>query len=286
MNKGKTDDKLAEKWACDPHTIRRWRKAGAPLSNEKRMRTWLAGRKHLPPGTTTLIQESRAVETSNFASADQKLPTGAAFALKRLEQMEARMFTQLSRAMEGGDPIEVKTARESWQKVCEQLRKADLAIEQSRRDAGELVPREQVEYLAGELSLALYHSLWAIDDIVPLLVGLESPHDIFKVLAEVKSFAHQSIISWLQRERAPGHEIPKWLIKAVSTERNSNRSDDRMEAYAKLWAVMKTAMQGVAQHALDKLKRYKETEQKFNKATDPKERSKLYQELEAVNKTL
>jgi hypothetical protein len=42
-----SDQKLAERFDVVPRTIRRWRKAGAPLGNGKRMRAWLAGRRHV-----------------------------------------------------------------------------------------------------------------------------------------------------------------------------------------------------------------------------------------------
>jgi hypothetical protein len=42
-----SDQKLAERFDVTARTIRRWRKAGAPLGNGKRTRAWLAGRRHV-----------------------------------------------------------------------------------------------------------------------------------------------------------------------------------------------------------------------------------------------
>src|SRR5882724_8863405 len=88
---GPDDDRLAAKWGCDCRTIRRWRKAGAPFSNPKRLREWLSSRKHLPAGTAALLETTRAAEASAFKQ-EPPLPEGAAGALQRLEQAEARAF--------------------------------------------------------------------------------------------------------------------------------------------------------------------------------------------------
>jgi hypothetical protein len=67
-------------------------------------------------------------------------PLGAASALKRLETSELQAFERLQGAFARGNPLEIREARENWLRISEALRKYDLLVEQSRRDAGELVP--------------------------------------------------------------------------------------------------------------------------------------------------
>src|SRR5262245_20658963 len=112
------DEKLALKWACDPRSIRRWRKARAPLNSQKRMRTWLAGRKHLPPGTVALLDSLRASERADTTPEDNKAQTeGAAGALRRLEQAEASAYASFKKATASGDDVAIKTSRENWLKI-------------------------------------------------------------------------------------------------------------------------------------------------------------------------
>ena len=39
----------------------------------------------------------------------------------------------------------IKTSRENWLRISESLRRFDLALEQNRRDSGELIQRSEVE---------------------------------------------------------------------------------------------------------------------------------------------
>jgi hypothetical protein len=150
--KAKTDKQLSEKWACDERTIRRWRKAGAPLDDDKRLRVWLCGQKHVPSGTQALLEATRTTERAASATQDAKpQPEGAANALRRLEQAEARAYNDFKQASASGDAVRIRASRENWLKISETLRRFDLAIEQARRDAGDLVPKEDVLRLCYEL---------------------------------------------------------------------------------------------------------------------------------------
>ncbi|MEI6785904.1 MAG: hypothetical protein WCQ21_33885, partial [Verrucomicrobiota bacterium] len=98
-----TDTKLASKWACDTRTIRRWRKAGAPLANQKAMHTWLATRKSLPPGTQALVARCTAKALGRAATADTtEATTGAPAALRRLESAESLTYRVLQTALKSG----------------------------------------------------------------------------------------------------------------------------------------------------------------------------------------
>jgi hypothetical protein len=65
--------------------------------------------------------------------------------IKRLEAAELQAFERLQAALSRGNSLEIREARESWLRISESLRKYDLMIEDSRRDAGELVPVSEVK---------------------------------------------------------------------------------------------------------------------------------------------
>jgi hypothetical protein len=138
---------IAQEWACSERTARRWKAQGAPLSNPARLRVWLAGRKNLPQATRAkLAGEARTRRAHVAAEADiDASEIGAPAALRRLEASEATAYRLLQSGIAAGDPLEIKLARESWLKIGDSLRRYDLLVEKSRRDAGELVPRAEVE---------------------------------------------------------------------------------------------------------------------------------------------
>ena len=147
-----SDAKLASKWGCDTRTIRRWRKGGAPLGDVKEMHVWLATRKSLPPGTAAILASRSARVLSAAASAVDTETSGAASALRRLETAERACYRMLQSALKSGSPPAIKASRENWLAVGNQLRQYDRQIERDQRDAGELIPRAEVEKHVGHFA--------------------------------------------------------------------------------------------------------------------------------------
>jgi hypothetical protein len=138
------DEKLAAFWGVDIRTIRNWRREGAPLEDEKRMRQWLASRKNIAPGVLRKIQPPAAKEEVVSVTATNG-DTGAGHALRRLELSELGAYERLQKALASNDPIAVREARESWLRISESLRRYDLMVEASRRSTAEQVPITQVK---------------------------------------------------------------------------------------------------------------------------------------------
>jgi hypothetical protein len=201
------EKKLAEKWACDERTVRRWRKDGAPLGKPA-MRNWLAGRKHLPPGTAALVSEYRRATMAKDLAGDGGLVKGAASALRRLEVMETKTYRALEKAMERGDAIEVKANRESWLRVSESLRRYDLAVEANRR-AEELVPRKMVVEAVRKFAMGLRFSHRGFESCVHSLVGLKDPQAIWSVLSKPVAEFMPAAVATLQTANIPG-----WILTA------------------------------------------------------------------------
>ena len=70
--------------------------------------------------------------------------SGAAAALRRLELTELQSFRELQLAIKENNPIRVRQCHDIWLKCGEALRKYDLLVEATRRDAGALVPIDEV----------------------------------------------------------------------------------------------------------------------------------------------
>ena len=251
----KAEMKLAQRWACTTRTIRAWRKAGAPLNDTDKMLAWLAGRKSIPPGTALILAQTRTAANAKADAQPQSLQTGVSFALRRLEEQEARSFGELRRAQATGDPIQSKQAHQIWLRNGEALRKHDLAIEQSRRDAGELVPRESIERLAFELQEALAQAHFALQDCCLSLTGLGSPVEVWTVLQKVGNAMRAGVISYLQRKRNPKFPVPAWLVKAATLGEFPTDSEKASEYYGQLWAAMSVYMKAAAEKARAELDR-------------------------------
>ncbi len=235
-NKGTSDDDHAAKWECHPRTIRVWKKQGAPLGDDDKMLVWFTGRRMAPPGTSKIIAKHRAVNAAREAVAEPELAVGAAAALKRLETSEARAYGQFQRLLESGDVTEAKVARENWRVLCDQLRKTDLAIEASRRDAGELVPRDTMVELCYALRWSIYYAMFAFEDVVPQLVGLNTPHEVWKILGPLSDLINAGVVSNLGSRK----DVPSWMVKAVQASGTLAKEDE--ESYAQFAQAMKELM--------------------------------------------
>jgi hypothetical protein len=144
-------ESVAIKTGKSTSTVWRWAKAGCDLSSSASINQFLKGSHHKRNGVRTAEPE-----TSSNDQAESDLPPlgrrGAAAALQRLEQTEERAFARLSRAIEAGNPFQVKAAQEFYLRSSEVLRRLDAAVECERRKTGELVSKQSVENVAQQIS--------------------------------------------------------------------------------------------------------------------------------------
>ena len=140
-----TDKEIAHFWGIADRTLFRWKADGAPIRDELAMRAWLATRKNLPKSVLEKIQLTGGDILSAPVSPVSGSKPGAAAALKRLQEAELAAWERLQKALAGGNPLHIKLEREAWLKISDALRKYELLVEQSRREAGELIPRAELE---------------------------------------------------------------------------------------------------------------------------------------------
>ncbi|MFO1476130.1 MAG: hypothetical protein U1F98_05705 [Verrucomicrobiota bacterium] len=217
MKKTKTTKSLAEIHGVTARTIRNWKAQGAPVNDPSALSAWLAGRRQPPRGSkpgSTFQALARDVLDAIPPAKQAKQATGAAAALRRLEQQEADDYSAYLRAVEGGDMLQARIAHDRWLKTAEALRRHDLAIEQARRDAGELVPRSEMLRLCHFLHDAIYHATSGMELLPPRLAGLGCPHKVWAILSKTRDDIHGAIHAWLARPwRDP---LPDWMVRAVT----------------------------------------------------------------------
>jgi hypothetical protein len=215
----KTDiKKLASKHGTCTRTIRRWIAAGAPLNDPKKLRQWLAGRKHrpasqdmghrgpVPPVTPT----APLVVTSKDA-------TGAAYALGRLEAAEAEAFREYDAARRAQDPVRLKLASQQWLSIVYELRLCDKQIETSRRAEGELIERKDVLQ-----SLSLFASLLhmsAVRVANEAAVNLAGTESVVQCRVKLRELLFEGWMQALVASRTTvGRNIPGWMFDAFEEQ--------------------------------------------------------------------
>jgi hypothetical protein len=176
------------------------------------------GRVHLDELRTWLAEHPAPVARKRKpTSLDTK--AGAGPALQRLERQELEAARSLRDAEVAGDSSALAAARDWWLKVSEQLRKADLAVEENRREAGELVPRSDLE------SLAQGFGYWCRISVQGTLVELANRHNTIAAMApnEFAALLHKLsdeirffVASALRIHEFSGKNFPTWLVNSVS----------------------------------------------------------------------
>ncbi len=150
------------------------------------MLQWLAPRKNLPRAVLAKIKLPPPKNESSTVTGSTQVEfagtAGAASALKRLEGAEIAAWNRHMVALDRGNPIEIREARDSWLKISESLRKFDLLVEQNRREAGELIPRETLQSFI-ELFLRFSRTSFTLEaqDLVSKLSGA-SEIEIYQLL--------------------------------------------------------------------------------------------------------
>jgi hypothetical protein len=164
---------LADRLGKHPATIFRWLKLGLEIDSETSIQEFLQGKKRRRsphPNTIRKPKKENQISANPVAESETGLASqnpepdlslmelgpvgkrGAAAALQRLEEIEERAHARLMRAIEIGNPFQVKAAQEFYLRSSETLRRLDLAVENERRNALEQIPMRQVQDVALQIS--------------------------------------------------------------------------------------------------------------------------------------
>ncbi len=140
---------------------------------------------------------------------------GAANSVQRnsLEEIEERAHARLMRAIEAGNPFQVKAAQEFYLRASETLRRLDLAVETERRTALEQIPLRQIENVALQISIWMRSALEQfLSSESPGLMAITDQGE-FKFLAieQFRGILHATVKVSI-RTNPP---IPEWAAAKV-----------------------------------------------------------------------
>jgi hypothetical protein len=137
---------------------------------------------------------------------------GAAAALMRLEEIEERAHARLMRAIEAGNPFQVKAAQEFYLRSSETLRRLDLAVETERRTALEQIPMRQIEDISLQIATWLRLSFERfLNAESPGLMGIKDLGEFkFSAIERFKGLLHATVKASLKTD-----PIPDWAAVKV-----------------------------------------------------------------------
>jgi hypothetical protein len=216
-------DSVADRLGKHPATIWRWIARGCDIRNEASIQEFLRGKKRRRNTHPSAIAEPKTqapVPVPALPAPDLNQielgpvgKRGAAAALQRLEEIEERAHARLMRAIEAGNPFQVKACQEFYLRSSETLRRLDLAVETERRTALEQIPMRQVEDISLQIATWLRLSFERfLNAESPGLMGI-------KDLGEFKAYAIERFRGILHRtvKAAIGNNspIPPWAESRV-----------------------------------------------------------------------
>jgi hypothetical protein len=139
-------------------TIWRWQRQGCDLNNPASIKEFLEGNELrrnanlVRRGKTDVGPNDTTTPDLNQIELGPVGSRGAAAALERLERVEERSHARLMRAIEVGNPFQIKAAQEFYLRSSETLRRLDLAVESERRNALEQIPMRQIEDISLQIA--------------------------------------------------------------------------------------------------------------------------------------
>lgn len=113
------------------------------------MRRWLDDRRSVPPGMPDPVPARARATTASVKSTTAD--TGAAHALKRLEQEERTLF----RALQECRPEEARSVRKAWLQTAETLRKVDGTLGERRQGDQVSIPQSIAAFDASLATLEM-----------------------------------------------------------------------------------------------------------------------------------
>jgi hypothetical protein len=212
---------LANRLGKHPATIFRWLKLGLDIDSETSIQEFLSGKKRKRNPHPNTIRKPKAQAPAPDLDSAPDLnqielgpigKRGAAAALKRLEAVEERAHARLMRAIDIGNPFQVKAAQEFYLRASESLRRLDLAVETERRKADEQLPMRQVSDVARQIAT------WFAGSFTQFLStessGLMTKTDLgefkFSAIESFREILHRTVKGSLKT-----NPIPAWAAAKV-----------------------------------------------------------------------
>lgn len=141
---------------------------------------------------------------------------GVGKAFQSLVRYERQARRALNDAILQENPLLIKVKEEAWLKVLRELLRYEINVEVAKRDAGELIPRDEVvRHCRAFLSWHKVGLSDAIRSSVPRIVGLEKPGDVAHVIDPI--IRESQVLAFDIGTRAG--LVPSWLAEAAMIEK-------------------------------------------------------------------
>lgn len=144
---------------------------------------------------------------------------GASFTLTRLEEQEAQLYANYTKAMESGLPEQVKICQDLWLSISKRLKEYEIIIDKDKRDAGETIQRTEAERLFALFGQAINNAEEQALDLIAIgIASLENPKDPRSVRQASKGLLYakveQSLGQLIQDDKTPSW-VREAFIKGV-----------------------------------------------------------------------
>jgi hypothetical protein len=219
---------LARELGRSVRTLKRWEQNGINLANHDEVkahaekqdaRTIGASRNRARARTSGEEYQSRKPSPDRPDVSGGNI--GAAGALQRLATTERTLYHRLQTALKDGNALAIADARTDWLQVSESLRRYDIAIEQSRRESGELIPRSESEMAVRMASvwLRLTWMKW-LESWMPDIIAIGSQEGSGLREAKHKALGTFDEILEVQLQNALNARgtLPEWAIALIKEE--------------------------------------------------------------------
>lgn len=209
----------AKRIGVHERTLRRWIKDGCDINNPESVAEFEAIKAKYAP--KKFLKDAAPFISANPGDPDEipdVLPPpdeqGAAAALKRLQEVEPMMFARLLAATKLNRAGLIDAARDNWLKVSDALRKYEEAVELSKRDSHEQIPKSEatdaLRSACDWMRLAL--KSW-ISSESPNLVALDDPR-VFDTLAQVG--IKRAMADAFQMSQDAKVPIAEWALETLN----------------------------------------------------------------------
>lgn len=141
---------------------------------------------------------------------------GAAAALKRLQEFEARFAQRLGAALNTGRADAIQCARDDYNKVANSLRQYEREVEETRRDLGHLIPKQESQdgARASAIWFRLAWRMWLSSTLPALLAQTEPREALVMCEATFKDVLGVA----LQNSQGAQLSIPPWALEVIREE--------------------------------------------------------------------
>lgn len=160
----------------------------------------------------TLDQEEDKLPSGDAS----ELKPGAQHALARLAEAEKQAAADYQAAYEGGNAQAIAIRLKTWTELLTKLHAFERIIDKDKREAGELIRRQEVEDWLATLGLGINYAEEAfLNQLGETISGLQDPRDPREVRQHVKSMLYECCAEMIETGVRERKHMP-WMLEAFA----------------------------------------------------------------------